>query len=275
MSQLVRQAGKVWSGGRTYCNVTLALINAGWSKVSLPASQHSYWFLTKRRNFSQSIMLPQFNKLVETSEERLQEFPGVIKSPLTGEEKRGIQLYQVDDWPKSVETTSEDGTSRCSVQVLPAVYATHGEPGSWWGGIGYEAGYGGLFAVMVLKGKQFKVCPDDIVVSERLEQDINEKVVSDQVLAIGTVEYSLFGRPYLPFASVTMTVEQQTLTSEIVSFRFRKRKRYRKAWFHRQPITYLRVNDIQFVKPKLEQLKPLITARDPNAPLLSQNARIL
>jgi len=193
-----------------------------------------------RRNYSQSIVVPQFNKLVETSEDRLDEFPGVIQSPLTGEEKQGIHLYQVDNWPASVETTLEDGTKCSPTDILPPVYATHGAPGSWWGGIGYEAGYGGMFAVMILKGKQFKVCPDDIVISERLDQDINEQVVSDRVLAIGTLEFSLFGRPYLPYARVTMTVEQQTLTSEVVSFRFKKRKRYRKAWFHRQPITYLR-----------------------------------
>ncbi|GJQ12188.1 hypothetical protein GpartN1_g3979.t1 [Galdieria partita] len=266
--QLSRLVGTAWG----FCKPTNLIQSI---RLSVLASRHSYHFqFLSRRNFSQSILLPQFNKLVETSEERLAELPGVIKSALTGEEKQGIELFQVNGWPSRVESMTEEDSASC-VDILPPVYATHGEPGSWWGGVGYETGYGGMFAVMILKGKQFKVCSDDIVVSERLDHDINEKVVADRVLAIGTMEYSLFGRPYLPLASVTLTVEQQTLTSEVVSFRFKKRKRYRKAWFHRQPITFLRVNDIQFVVPKKEQLSPLITARDPNAPLLAQNARIL
>ncbi|EME30887.1 mitochondrial ribosomal protein L21 precursor [Galdieria sulphuraria] len=268
MMQLSRLAERVWS----LCRHRNLLDSSSFFKLT-SYRRHTFHLLS-RRNFSQNILLPQFNKLVEASEERLDELPGVIKSPLTGEEKRGIQLFQVNDWPNRVETSNEEGSTSC-VDILPPVYATHGEPGSWWGGIGYEAGYGGMFAVIVLKGKQFKICPDDIVVSEKLEQDINEKIVSDRVLAIGTMEYSLFGRPYLPFASVTLTVEQQTLTSEVVSFRFKKRKRYRRAWFHRQPITFLRVNNIEFIQPKKEQLSPLITARDSNAPLLAQNARIL
>eukprot|EP00871_Galdieria_phlegrea_P000201 jgi/Galph1/1181/GphlegSOOS_G6050.1 len=212
--------------------------------------------------------------VLNTNEQYFKQLPGVIKSPITGTEKNGIQLFQVTEWPNKLDLHSENG-SASSVDLLPPVYALHGEPGSWWGGIGYEAGYGGIFAVISFKGKQFKICSDDIVISEKLPQDINEKIICEHVLAIGTLEYSLFGRPYLPFASVTLTVEQQTLTSEVISFKFKKRKRYRKTKFHRQAVTFLRVNEINFIRPDRQQLKPLITARDPGAPLLAQNAKIL
>lgn len=54
-----------------------------------------------------------------------------------------------------------------------------------------------------ISGFQHKVCVDDKVVSEKIaELDVNESVVFEKVLMIGTKDYTSVGRPYVLKAKV-------------------------------------------------------------------------
>jgi len=60
-----------------------------------------------------------------------------------------------------------------------------------------------LFAVLEIAGFQYKVVADDVVSCEFLkEYDINDHIVFDKVLLIGSKDYTSIGRPFVETAKV-------------------------------------------------------------------------
>jgi ribosomal protein L21 len=65
-----------------------------------------------------------------------------------------------------------------------------------------------VFAVVEVGGTQFKVTPDDVIITERLRGvDVNDKLQLPRVLLLGSEEHTIIGRPYIPEAHVTAAVE--------------------------------------------------------------------
>lgn len=86
---------------------------------------------------------------------------------------------------------------------------------------------------------------DDIVLSNWLkEYDINEQIVFDGVLLVGTKDFTLLGRPIVKSAKVYATVEEQTETDKTIIFKKKRRKTYQKTMHFRHKITVLRINRI-------------------------------
>ena len=60
-----------------------------------------------------------------------------------------------------------------------------------------------IFAVLEIAGFQFKVVADDQVICEHLNgYDINDHIVFDKVLLVGTKDYTSIGRPFVETAKV-------------------------------------------------------------------------
>lgn len=86
-----------------------------------------------------------------------------------------------------------------------------------------------MFAVVNIKGRQYKVMQDDIIVTEhQKEVDINEQVVFDNVYCVGTEDYTLLGRPLIKGAKIWATVEQLCLGDKTLVFKKKRRKGYKK-----------------------------------------------
>ena len=65
-----------------------------------------------------------------------------------------------------------------------------------------------VFAVVEVGGTQFKVTPDDVIVTEKLRgADVNDTLSLPRVLLLGSEEATVIGRPYIPGAYVTAAVE--------------------------------------------------------------------
>lgn len=102
------------------------------------------------------------------------------------------------------------------------------------------------FAVVNISGFQYKVMKDDVILANYLEgYDINQQLVFDGVLLVGTKEYTLVGRPFVSSAKVYATVEEQTETDKLVVFKKRRRKTYQKTMHFRHLVTVLRVDKIE------------------------------
>jgi large subunit ribosomal protein L21 len=102
------------------------------------------------------------------------------------------------------------------------------------------------FAVVSINGFQYKVVKDDIVLANYLEgYDINQQIVFDAVLLVGSKQFTLVGRPFVKSAKVYATVEEQTETDKMVIFKKKRRKTYQKTMHFRHMITVLRVNKIE------------------------------
>ena len=69
----------------------------------------------------------------------------------------------------------------------------------------------GVFAVVEVSGTQHKVAPGDVVVVEKLEADVDDRLQLRRVLLLGSRAETVIGRPYVPQAVVTAAVEVRAL----------------------------------------------------------------
>ena len=78
-----------------------------------------------------------------------------------------------------------------------------------------------LFAIIRVKGIQHKVVKDDRVMVEMLGKDvkIGDQICIDDVLLIGTADYTAVGRPTVTKAKVYATVEEKSATEKVMIFK--------------------------------------------------------
>eukprot|EP00297_Palpitomonas_bilix_P014899 CAMPEP_0113883588 /NCGR_PEP_ID=MMETSP0780_2-20120614/9703_1 /TAXON_ID=652834 /ORGANISM="Palpitomonas bilix" /LENGTH=129 /DNA_ID=CAMNT_0000870949 /DNA_START=258 /DNA_END=647 /DNA_ORIENTATION=- /assembly_acc=CAM_ASM_000599 len=101
-----------------------------------------------------------------------------------------------------------------------------------------------MFAVVDVKGHQFKVAPGDQIVTEKVEAGIGTQIDLEQVLLVGSATETIVGQPSIAGAVVKATVEQQTKSGKVFVFKKQRRKNYRRFRGHRQEVSVLRVDDI-------------------------------
>jgi large subunit ribosomal protein L21 len=113
----------------------------------------------------------------------------------------------------------------------------------------YKIQHRPVFAIVEVGGTQYKVTPDDIIITEKLDGvDVSDKIQLQRVLLLGTAAETVIGRPYIPHATVTAVVEEQFLDGKVIIFHKRRRKNSRRTKGHRQPLTTLRILSVQGVE---------------------------
>ncbi|GMI91538.1 NUCLEAR FUSION DEFECTIVE 1 [Hibiscus trionum] len=117
--------------------------------------------------------------------------------------------------------------------------------------------YEPVFAVVQIGSHQFKVSNGDSIFTERLKFcEVNDKLILNKVLLLGSPAQSIVGRPILPDAAVHAVVEEHALDAKVIIFKKKRRKNYRRTKGHRQELTKLRITDIQGIeKPWKEAVK--------------------
>jgi large subunit ribosomal protein L21 len=106
-----------------------------------------------------------------------------------------------------------------------------------------------VFAVVEVGGTQYKVTPDDVIITEKLDGvDVSDKIQLQRVLLLGTAAETVIGKPYIPGASVTAIVEEQFLDGKVIIFHKRRRKNSRRTNGHRQPLTTLRIVSVEGIE---------------------------
>ncbi|CAN4084067.1 unnamed protein product [Withania somnifera] len=113
--------------------------------------------------------------------------------------------------------------------------------------------YEPVFAVIQIGSHQFKVSNGDSIFVEKLKFcEVNDKLILNKVLLLGSKTQTIIGRPILPDAAVHAVVEEHALDAKVLIFKKKRRKNYRRTRGHRQELTKLRITDIQGVeKPKV------------------------
>jgi len=92
---------------------------------------------------------------------------------------------------------------------------------------------------------QHKVTVGDLVQVEKLHRtEAGEQIKFGTVLMCGTKDWSILGKPTVPYAYVKCTIEQQTVAAETLVFKYKKRRRYSKFYRKRQYVTMVRVDEI-------------------------------
>lgn len=102
-----------------------------------------------------------------------------------------------------------------------------------------------IFAVMRVKGLQYKVTKDDRVMVELLEDyEMGTQLEFEDVLLVGTKDYTCVGRPLVEKARIFATVEETSQTEKSLIFKKRRRKDSQRHQGHRQWVTVLRIDKI-------------------------------
>lgn len=101
-----------------------------------------------------------------------------------------------------------------------------------------------MFAVIEANGRQLKVKEGDLVRLDRVEGDADHEIIFDRVLFAHNGKDFLVGSPLIAKACVTARVVRQGKAPKIMVFRYKPKKRVRKRYGHRQPITELRIEQI-------------------------------
>ncbi|CAE7284475.1 mrpl21 [Symbiodinium natans] len=85
----------------------------------------------------------------------------------------------------------------------------------------------------------------DLVQTEKLHRrEAGEKVVFGTVLVVGSKDFTILGKPTVPYAKVKATIEQQTLTREMLAFWYKPRRKQSHFYRRRQWVTMLRIDEI-------------------------------
>ena len=92
-----------------------------------------------------------------------------------------------------------------------------------------------IFAIMRVKGNQHKVTRDARVIFESLgeEYTVGQQLIFDEVLMIGTPDYTSLGRPTVANARVFATIEEISNAEKVIVFKKKRRKGYQKSAGHK------------------------------------------
>lgn len=108
-----------------------------------------------------------------------------------------------------------------------------------------------MYALVEIQGRQYRVREGAHVTVERMAGagdtvELNNVllVASDDGDAGGENRETRIGRPYVPGAKVTATLEDHPRGRKVLIYKYRKRKNYRRKRGHRQALTRLRIDKI-------------------------------
>jgi large subunit ribosomal protein L21 len=100
-----------------------------------------------------------------------------------------------------------------------------------------------MYAIVEIKGQQFKVSEGQEIFVHRLEAAEGDKVAFDKVLLVAKEGDFQVGSPTVA-ATVNTTVLEQVKGDKVIVFKKKRRKGYRRKNGHRQQFTKIKVDSI-------------------------------
>ena len=102
-----------------------------------------------------------------------------------------------------------------------------------------------MYAIVETGGQQYRVSVGDKIRVEKIDKPTGETVELDKVLLVAGDDGVQIGQPYVSNASVVSLVTDQDREKKIHGFKYKRRKKYRKTWGHRQYYTELEIKEIK------------------------------
>ena len=100
-----------------------------------------------------------------------------------------------------------------------------------------------MYAVIRTGGKQYRVQEGDVLRVEKLETEVGQEVVFEDVLLVGEGDAIKVGSD-ISGSSVKAVVTEQARGKKVVIFKKRRRKNYRLTKGHRQSFTAVKIGAI-------------------------------
>lgn len=102
-------------------------------------------------------------------------------------------------------------------------------------------------AVIKTGGKQYLVSPGQKLKIEKIEKEVGEEIVFDEVLLTNRSKKTDIGSPYLAKVTVKAKVISQDKAKKVTMVKFKAKTRYQKKIGHRQPYTEIEIKSINSV----------------------------
>ncbi len=100
-----------------------------------------------------------------------------------------------------------------------------------------------MYAIVEIKGHQYKVKAGDIIDVEKIDAEVGSNVDFDQVLFVGGSSPKV-GAPTVAGAKVSATIKRQAKSRKVIVFTRKPGNRQKKNG-HRQNYTCLEIKDIK------------------------------
>ena len=127
-----------------------------------------------------------------------------------------------------------------------------------------------MFAVLKTGGKQYKVSKNSKLLVEKIEGQVGDEILFNEILVIGDGDTVNTGSPKIEDAAVLAEVIKQTRGPKITII-YKKKKNSRRKQGHRQDLTLLKIKDITSsgaskIRPKKSNLtkKSDLKSKDTN-----------
>lgn len=101
-----------------------------------------------------------------------------------------------------------------------------------------------MYAVVKIKGHQYRVQPDGLLQVELIDSEVGQTVSFDEVLMISDGDDVKVGAPNVEGATVDAEIVEHGRSRKIVVFKKKRRKNYRRKNGHRQGYTQLKITGI-------------------------------
>jgi large subunit ribosomal protein L21 len=100
-----------------------------------------------------------------------------------------------------------------------------------------------MYAIIKTGGKQYRVQENDEFRVEKLDANVGDKVVFNEVVAVGGDEL-VVGTPLVEGCAVEAEVLEQGKADKVIIYKYKAKKDYRRKNGHRQPYTLVKVTAI-------------------------------
>ena len=100
-----------------------------------------------------------------------------------------------------------------------------------------------MYAIIKTGGKQYKVEQGDEFRVEKLDANVGDTVVFDEVYAVGG-DKLIVGTPLVEGYAVNAEVLEQGKADKVVIYKYKAKKDYRRKNGHRQPYTLVKITGI-------------------------------
>ncbi|MBN2015538.1 50S ribosomal protein L21 [Candidatus Dojkabacteria bacterium] len=97
------------------------------------------------------------------------------------------------------------------------------------------------YAIVKIKGSQYKVSKSDKLEVERIEGKENDKLTFDEVLLTSKKGKVSIGTPTIKGENVEVKIIEQVKGKKIITFKYKAKSRYRKTKGHRQQYTRIEI----------------------------------
>ena len=101
-----------------------------------------------------------------------------------------------------------------------------------------------MYAVVSTGGKQYKAEEGEILKVEKIPGKVGAPVSFDKVLMLSDGEKVSVGTPVLDDVAVKGHIVEQGKDKKIIVFKYKRRKRYRRKYGHRQKYTAVKIDSI-------------------------------